>query len=540
MTILKARFTVLVLFSALLACDSASDGSDQELDDSDTPTDGSSSGGAGGRADGGMTAGSGGLAGRGATAGSNVGGHSGGEGAGGAAGMGTGGSVGPGGRAGSGGVAGSGDTDAGGTGGARDAGNSALLLRADPTKRFLLDGNGHPFLLFGEGAWTLNSQLTTEAQDAYMDTRSSQGLNAFGLQLISRYQDNSPNDTDGVPPFTTPGDLATFNPVYFQKSAAVVGRAAQRGMVAFIAPCWAGYDQGQGFYDTLVANGATKVRDYAVAIANVFKHLDNVVWVIGGDRPAPVGPTALFDALAAGIRSVDARHMVTSHWNFAPGDSPGGNWVDMVSTYDWNGGVQYTQIRGEYDENDAPVFLLEALYERNTQFGVTTKILRLQTIQALLFGAKGTFFGHEGVWHLGASKNLPAQSQGHPYDLNSIGIQHQQRIRAFFAARAWQDLTPDLSSALVTAGRGSYGSTDYVGAAKTANGRLGVAYIPTGGTITVNLAKLTLPLSARWHDPTNGSYVDAGAFSGAASQPFTTPGNNAAGEGDWLLALESD
>src|SRR5678816_512631 len=109
-----------------------------------------------------------------------------------------------------------------------------LLLRADPTKRFLVDSAGKPFLVFGEGAWTLNSQLRVVDQNTYMDTRSSQGLNAFGLQLISRYQDNSPNDADGVPPFTTPGDFATFNPLYFQKAADLVSRAAARGMVVFI------------------------------------------------------------------------------------------------------------------------------------------------------------------------------------------------------------------------------------------------------------------------------------------------------------------
>jgi hypothetical protein len=307
----------------------------------------------------------------------------------------------------------------------------------------------------------------------------------------------------------------------------------------FIAPLWAGYDSQQGFYDMMVANGATKVRNYGIAVGNVFKDLDNVVWIIGGDKPAPVGSTTLFNELTAGIRSVDTRHMVTSHWNFAPGDSPSGNWTDMVSAYNWNGGVQYPQIRGEWDENDAPVVLMEALYELNTSFGATTKILRFQTIQALLFGAKGTFFGHEGVWHLGANTNLPAQSKGHPYDLNSIGIQHQQVIHTFFTPRAWHTLVPDLNSSLVTAGRGGYGGGSYVGAATTPNGRLGLAYGPDGGTITVNLAQMTMPVNARWFDPTNGAFVNAGSFSTPSSQNFTTPGNNANGATDWMLVLET-
>ena len=245
-------------------------------------------------------------------------------------------------------------------------------------------------------------------------------------------------DADGVAPFTTPGDFSTFNPPYFTKAADVVKRAAQRGMVVFIAPCWAGYDAGQGFYDMMVANGPTKSRNYGTAVANVFKDFDNVVWVMGGDKPGSFS-TAEIDAMVAGVRSVDTRHLVTAHWNFQPTDAHPGAWQDIASCYDWNGGVSYTQVEQEYSENDAPVILLEALYELNTQYGATTDILRLQSIMALLSGAKGSFFGHEGVWHLGASKNLPSQSQGSPLrpqqHRDAPSAEHPLRVRDARLAR---------------------------------------------------------------------------------------------------------
>jgi hypothetical protein len=292
----------------------------------------------------------------------------------------------------------------------------------------------------------------------------------------------------------------------------------------------------------MIQNGPTKLRNYGIAVGNLFKDLDNIVWMIGGDKPAPVGSTQIFDALTEGIRSVDTRHLVTSHWNFAPGDVPNGNWTDIVSAYDWNGGVQYPQIRGEYDENEGPVVLLEALYELNSTFGYTPKILRLQTLHALLFGAKGAFFGHEGVWHLGSTNSgaLGDQSEGKPYDLNSTGIQHQQRIHAMFVNRAWHELVPDLSSQLVTSGRGSYGSINYVSAAKAPNGRLAMICLPNAGTIGVNLGRLTLPVTAKWLDPTNGSSQNAGTYTTAETRNFTAPGNNASGDNDWVLAFDSN
>ena len=119
-------------------------------------------------------------------------------------------------------------------------------------------------------------------------------------------------------------------------------------------------------------------------------------------------------------------------------------------------------------------------------------------------------------------------------------MKHHQVAHNLFAMHAWQDLVPDLTSQLVTAGRGTAGSGSYVTAAKTPNGKLGMAYLPSAGTITVNLAQMTLPLAAKWFDPTNGKLTSAGDFTNAAKQAFTSPGNNAAGDTDWVLVLESN
>jgi hypothetical protein len=440
-------------------------------------------------------------------------------------------------------ASGSSGATAGASNGGRGGSNTVTdgPIRISENGRFLTNAEGDPILIFGDAAWNLGTQLSVSGQNDYMDTRAGQGVNAFALMLISVYADNSPNDADDVAPFTTPGDFGTLNLPYFEKVADLVGRAAQRGLIVFLAPVWAGYDSSQGFYDAMVQSGETKLRDYGAAVANLFKDFDNLVWIIGGDMRPPI-PTPLFDALSEGIRSVDDRHLLTSHWNFAPGDNPSGDWEDIVSCYDWASGAQYPQIRGEYAENDAPVILLESLYELNTDFGASTKILRSQTIQALLFGARGTFFGHEGVWHFGSTNNaaLGDQSEGKPYDLDSVGIRHQEYVNTFFRTRAWHELEPDSSSQLVTSGRGTDGDFGYVGAARTPDGRLGVAYLPNGGTIGVDMARLTLPVQARWFDPTNAEYQDAGRFGDSEVESFSTPSQNSTGDNDFILVLESE
>ncbi len=124
-----------------------------------------------------------------------------------------------------------------------------------------------------------------------------------------------------------------------------------------------------------------------------------------------------------------------------------------------------------------------------------------------------------------------------------------------FQTRKWYDLTPDQGHAFVTAGYGHYASTgppatataarfadnDYVTAAVTPDGTLGMAYLPQGGTITVAMSKLQNGVTARWFDPTDDAFqaIAGSPFSNRGAHEFATPGKNGAGDPDWVLVLEA-
>jgi hypothetical protein len=44
-------------------------------------------------------------------------------------------------------------------------------------------------------------------------------------------------------------------------------------------------------------------------------------------------------------------------------------------------------------------------------------------------------------------------------------------------------------------------------------------------------------VTARWLDPTNGSYTNIGTFSNAGTHNFSPLGKNAGGDPDWVLVL---
>ena len=140
-------------------------------------------------------------------------------------------------------------------------------------------------------------------------------------------------------------------------------------------------------------------------------------------------------------------------------------------------------------------------------------------------------------------------------------------MKNLFAPRKWFDLVPDQSHTVVTAGYhslagnigkwwrysshipvghikellgGSIDTNTYATAARTSDGSLAIAYLPTIRTITVDMSKLAGPTTARWFDPTDGSYADLSdlPFANSGSRELTPPGNNAQGDGDWVLLLE--
>ncbi len=129
----------------------------------------------------------------------------------------------------------------------------------------------------------------------------------------------------------------------------------------------------------------------------------------------------------------------------------------------------------------------------------------------MLSGAAGQLYGNRYIWRF-----LP----GWQTNLATIGVIQFGYMQKLFAARKWYDLVPDQQHVFVTAGYGTFRNTgqfatkpggrfasnDYVTATVTPDGALGMAYLPQGGTITVDLSKLKHNVTARWFDPSANTF----------------------------------
>jgi uncharacterized protein DUF4038/collagenase-like protein with putative collagen-binding domain len=297
----------------------------------------------------------------------------------------------------------------------------------------------------------------------------------------------------------------------------------------------------------MVANGEAKSRAYGQYLGDRYKSFDNVVWMSGNDFQnwRTTSNDSVATALAQGIRDRDTRHIHTVELDYpTSSSSDDSNWLPVISldaAYSYY--PTYAQVLKSYNRRDPlPVFLIEAVYEFESNLQAhesTPATLRRQEYWTNLSGATGQIYGNHYTWTFAA---------GWEQKLDSPGAVQMAYVKAFFESRAWYDLAPDQTHTVVTSGYGTFSASgyvddnDYVTAARTPDGSLVVAYVPTARAIEVDMTKLKGSAKAQWFDPSNGTYatVTGSPLANSGSHAFTTPGNNADGDGDWVLVLEAN
>jgi Protein of unknown function (DUF4038)/Putative collagen-binding domain of a collagenase len=407
-------------------------------------------------------------------------------------------------------------------------------LSAVKGQGFLRDGEGHPFLIFGDSAWSLLTQLTREEAELYLEDRRHKGFNTLLVNLIEHmYADNAPRNAYGEAPFLPANDFSSPNPLYFDHAEWVLRRAAAKGLMVLLAPAYSGANGGpEGWYKEMAANGPAKLGKYGVYVGGRFKELNNIIWVHNGDYNPP--QRELVQAVAAGIRSMQPHALHVAH--NAPETSGFDYWssdelpmqLDTIYTYE---PVLKTALRLAKNSN-VPYFLIESTYENNPD-GSPLRV-RSQAWQALLAGAAGQVFGNNPIWHFNAPAIQP-QPMNWRMALDSPGTFSSVHLRNLLLSLPWASLEPDIDGEFLIGG--ALGGHQQAAAALTSDGTAGVIYIPTPRRITINMRKLAGEVTCRWFDPSAGRFLSDTEHrpSNIAARNFEPPVCSV--EGDWVLLL---
>ena len=437
------------------------------------------------------------------------------------------------------GSASSGQARAEETGNVRDA---VYPLRLGHAGRYLVDQQGHPFFIVGDSPQSMIVNLSLTDAKTFIADRKALGFNALWINLLcDTYTAGRPDGStyDHVQPFLTPNDLSTPNPSYFARVDAIVHLANQYGMLVFLDPIETG-----GWLNILEANGLTKAYAYGRYLGKRYATFPNIVWMSGNDYQPWNHPSidAYVLAVAKGIRSADQRHVQTIELNYPVSSSlDDERWrpvigLNAVYTYQ----ATYAEMLKAYDQPTfKPIFLVEAGYEfeqNNSAYSPgTPETLRRQEYWSLLSGGSGQFYGNHYTWQF-----IP----GWKNNLDTPGSTQMSYLVKLFKNRPWYRLVPDQKHTLLTSGYGTFTSTgnvdssDYATAARTPDGKLAIAYLPTVRTITIDSSKLAANAVSRWYDPTAGTFTPAVPLSRNGSiETFRPPDKNSAGDGDWLLVL---
>lgn len=397
-------------------------------------------------------------------------------------------------------------------------------VRVSPNRRYLVDSNGLPFLVHGEAAWSLITALTREEADLYLADRASKGFNSIIVNLIE-HEFNGPMNRYDEAPFTRPGDLSTPNEEYFAHAEWVIRKAGEYGIQVVLAPAYLGaVGTDEGWIDEVLANGVEGCRQWGRYVGRRLGSLDNIIWMIGADRE-PGEALEHMDALVAGIRECDGRHLFTA--GTASGRSVAidfgrGGWLDLNCTY--THGIVHRQLLADYNRQPVkPFLLLESTYEG--EHNASAAQIRRQAYWAILCGGCGQFFGNRPLWLF---------DLGWQEALDSCGSRDMVHVRSLFLSRPWYHLAPDHEHRVLTAGLGERCGLDYASAALTTDGGTAIAYLPSARPVTADLRRICgRKVKAWWFDPRSGEAQLAGEFAGSGCCELTPPA-----AGDWVLVLD--
>ena len=435
------------------------------------------------------------------------------------------------------------------------SGFPAYPVKVSANRRYLVDQNNIPFLIAGDSPQGLIYMLTEAETEMYFADRQAHGFNTAGwIDVVCAGRDYPHNiygaTVDGIRPFSgfVRGgtdwmyyDLRKPDEAYFTRLDHIVEMAAKHDILVFLDPI-----ETAGWLQTLRNNGLAADYAYGQYLGKRYKRFSNVAWINGNDFGGwqISSDDALVRAVARGIRSADPRHIQTVEFNPPTGSSlDDQTWAPLIEI---NGsyiyGPTYIQMLHSYNQKPImPTYLMEAHYELENvgnDYG-TPVALRRQEYWTMLTGGTGQFYGNNYTWTF---------RSGWQSNIDTTGVTQFTIWKNFFTSLRWQDLVPDQDHSVVTGGLGNYGDlktqvskSDYAAAAKTPDGSTAVVYLPTGRTITINLASLRDPVRARWFDPSDGTYqnVVGEPFVNHEPEQFTPPGKNHDGDSDWVLLLET-
>lgn len=455
--------------------------------------------------------------------------------------------------------------------------STSAQIKLSDNQRFLVTRDNQPFFWLGDTAWELFHRLTREEAEEFLTVRQEQGFNVIqavalaemnGLRDPNRYGDWPLNNEDPTQLLTTPGNnpANAYEYDYWDHVDFVIQRAAAKGLYIGLLPTW-GDKLAHMWGDGPIVFNEANAEIYGATLARRYKNQWNVLWILGGDRPAVYSwkinneekkfdDRASWRAMAKGIESVlGSEAFITYHpaggaysTSQFISDEP---WLDMHAFQSGHGSREAEAwnwvIRDLAVKPQKPTLDMEPCYEDhplNPWDGQWTRArgyfnaydVRARIYRSVLAGACGVTYGHHQIWQFLNPALYPPINIGDTL----IGWQKAARAEAAYQMKHLKSLIlsrPSLAriedQSLILSNKGR-DYRDLVFAMRAEDRSYAMIYLPQPAPVTVQLSAVAgSKKNAWWFDPRSGASRAIQNVKSKGSQTFSPPSGT-----DWVLVID--
>lgn len=414
-------------------------------------------------------------------------------------------------------------------------------LVVSENKRFLALEDKTPFFWLADTAWELFHKCTLEQAEQYLKIRSEQSFNVIQAVVLSEFDGLRVPTPDGYLPLhqDKDGKFLAEKPTedYFCHVDAIIDLAEKYCIYVALVPTWGDKWNKEWGIGPEIFNSENAYA-YGKYLGERYRERNNIVWVMGGDRPVKTDEhLQIVRNMAQGIKTGGAAQLMTFHPMGGQSSSQSvhnEDWLDFNMIQSGHSKVfseTHNMIAHDYAlQPTKPVVDGECNYEdhpktfdpKNGYFDDTD--VRYASYYAVFSGSFGITYGHHSVWAMIQTRedveNNPKNDV--PYHflmtvwdaLLRPAAEQMRHLKSLMEKYDFSECIPANDRLAV----------NYEGArhqVATAGKDCLMVYCPCG--IPCRIKPIEKEFTAQWFDPRSGEYMPADAVDEEKAVMFAPP-----------------